>query len=118
MADRKRTAKKSEPRWFLYMLRCKDNTFYTGITTNLERRLTQHNDGIASRYTRSRKPVVMVYNENCDDRSSALKRESAVKKLTRTEKELMVKKTKRRTTAARKKSGMKTLDAPNSVFWE
>lgn len=92
MAGRKHTAKKIEPRWFLYMLRCRDNTLYTGITTDLERRLTQHNDGSASRYTRSRKPVKMVYNEICDDHSAALKRECAVKKLTREEKKRLVKK--------------------------
>jgi putative endonuclease len=91
MAGRKRATKKMEPRWFLYILKCKDNTFYTGITTDLERRLTQHNDGSASRYTRSRKPVKMVYNENCDGHSAALKRECEVKKLTREEKKRLVK---------------------------
>ena len=101
MAGKKRAAKVKTPGWFLYILQCRDNTFYTGITTDLDRRLTQHNDGTASRYTRNRKPVVMVHNEICEDHSAALKRECAVKKLTRTEKELMVK--KRRTAVARKK---------------
>ena len=101
MAGKKRATKEKPPKWFLYILRCRDNTFYTGITTDLDRRLTQHNDGSASRYTRSRKPVKMVYNETCDDHSAALKRECAIKKLTREEKELMVK--KRRTAVPRKK---------------
>jgi len=102
MAGKKRAAKKKTPGWFLYILKCRDSTFYTGITTDLDRRLDQHNDGTASRYTRSRKPVTMVYSETCDDHSAALKRECAVKKLTREEKELMVKKS--RTTVARKKT--------------
>jgi putative endonuclease len=109
MAGRKRATKEKAPEWFLYILKCRDNTFYTGITTDLERRLEQHNNGTASRCTRSRLPVVRVYQETCADRSDALKRECAVKKLTRKEKELMVK--KRRTTAARKKIKAKPLDS-------
>ncbi len=105
MARKERAAKKKTPQWFLYILTCRDDTFYTGITTDLERRLTQHNAGSASRYTRSRKPVAMVYCETCGDRSAALKRECAVKKLTRKEKELMVK--KRRTAVPRKKGTKK-----------
>ena len=109
MVVKKRATKKKIPGWFLYILRCRDNTFYTGITTDLERRLTQHNNGTASRYTRSRRPVKMVYNEACDDHSAALKRECEIKKLTREEKELLVK--KRRTAVARKKGQKKTLDS-------
>ena len=100
MAGRERAAKKKEPRWFLYILKCRDNTFYTGITTDLDRRLDQHNNGTASRYTRSRKPVKRVHQETCADRSEALKREYAVKQLSREEKELLVK--RRRKTAAAK----------------
>jgi putative endonuclease len=91
MADSTRTTKVQAPTWFLYILRCKDKTFYTGITTDLERRLRQHNEGTASRYTRSRLPVVRVYQEICADRSDALKRECAVKKFTREKKKLLVK---------------------------
>jgi len=109
MAGKKRATKKKSPEWFLYILKCRDDAFYTGITTDLERRLDQHNNGTASRCTRSRLPVVRVYHETCADRSDALKRECAVKKLTREEKELMVK--KRRTTAARKKIRAKPLDS-------
>jgi len=111
MAGGKRAAKNSERQWFLYLLRCRDSTFYTGITTDLERRLTQHNDGIASRYTRSRMPVKMVYHETCDDRSAALKREYAVKKLTRDEKKQLVKGKKGCTAAGRKKGRSKTPDS-------
>ena len=107
MAVRKRAAKKMEPGWFLYLLRCRDKTIYTGITTDLERRLAQHNEGVASRYTRSRLPVVMVYNEICDSHGSALKREYAVKALKREEKEALVKKKMQRTSAARMKNRTK-----------
>jgi len=107
MAGKKRATKVKAPGWFLYILQCRDNTFYTGITTDLDRRLDQHNNGTASRCTRSRLPVVRVYHEACANRSEALKRECAVKKLSRDEKDLMVK--KRRTAAARKKT--KTLDS-------
>ena len=111
MAGKKRATKVKAPGWFLYILQCRDNTFYTGITTDLERRLDQHNNGTASRCTRSRRPVVRVYEEACADRSDALKRECAVKKLTREEKELLVKKSKGRTTVARKKTRPKPLDS-------
>lgn len=69
--------------WHLYILECCDGTLYTGITSNLERRLRQHNSGVASKYTRARKPVKMVYAEPCKDRSEASKREIQVKKLNR-----------------------------------
>ena len=111
MAGKKRAAKKKAPGWFLYILKCRDNTFYTGITTDLERRLDQHNNGTASRCTRSRLPVVRVYHEACADRSDALKRECAVKKLAREEKELMVKCGKRGAIAAQKRSRSKPLDS-------
>ena len=64
------------------MVRCADNTLYTGITTDLQRRLTEHNAGPAgARYTRARRPVVLAYQESCEDRSSASKREYQIKKL-------------------------------------
>lgn len=69
--------------WFLYLLECRDGTLYTGVTTDLARRFRQHQQGKASRYTRSRLPVVLVYQEPCRDRSTALRRELAVKKLDR-----------------------------------
>ncbi len=78
---------KSSNSWHLYVLRCCDGTFYTGITNNLARRLWQHNKGTASRYTRSRTPVTLIYHERCDGRSNALKKEYQLKVLSRTEKE-------------------------------
>jgi predicted GIY-YIG superfamily endonuclease len=76
--------------WVLYILRCKDGSFYSGITNDLARRLNQHRDGCASRYTRSRRPVKIVYSESCASRSHALKRECEVKALSREEKEKLI----------------------------
>jgi len=80
--------RKAKPRrWFVYIVKCSDGTLYTGITNDLARREAQHNSGTASRYTRSRRPVKIVHQEPCRNRSSALKKEYAVKLLSRTEKE-------------------------------
>lgn len=76
--------------WFVYILRCADDTLYTGITNDLVRRCQQHNAGTASRYTRSRLPVVLVYQESQASRSLALKREVAIKALSRQQKELLI----------------------------
>ena len=76
--------------WVVYILRCADTTLYTGITNNLVRRIGQHNAGTASRYTRSRRPVVLVYQEVQPDRSLALKRELAIKALPRKAKESLI----------------------------
>ena len=76
--------------WFVYMVRCADDTLYTGITKDLSRRCRQHNDGTASRYTRGRSPVQLVYQEAHASRSLALKREAAVKSLSRRRKELLI----------------------------
>ena len=75
--------------WYVYMLRCADNTLYTGITTNVERRVGEHNnsDRLAARYTRARRPVVLVWKEHHANRSSASKREAALKKMNRSLKE-------------------------------
>jgi len=78
-------------RWYLYVLQCGDNTLYTGITNDLEHRIKQHNNGTASRYTRSRLPVALTYHEGCRGRSSALKKEYAMKQLSRNEKEKYIK---------------------------
>jgi putative endonuclease len=74
-------------RWILYILKCSDGTLYTGITNDLTRRVAQHNKGTASRYTRGRRPVTVVHQEPCRGRSRALKKEYAVKQLSRREKE-------------------------------
>ena len=81
---------KRQPSWFLYILQCKDQTFYTGVTNNLARRLKMHNAGKASRYTRIRRPVKLIYQENCVNRTDALIRECAVKALPRQKKEELV----------------------------
>lgn len=73
--------------YFVYILKCSDNTFYTGITTDVKRRVDEHNSSDkGAKYTKIRRPVVLVYQEISQDRSSASKREYAIKKLTRKEK--------------------------------
>jgi predicted GIY-YIG superfamily endonuclease len=81
--------------WFLYILKCCDGTLYTGITNNLSRRISQHNNGSASRYTRGRRPVQCMYYELCRSRSLALKREFSVKSLPKKEKERLISKLNR-----------------------
>ncbi len=76
--------------WLVYILRCADGSLYTGITNDRERRLEQHNAGTASRYTRSRLPVVLEYQEEQPSQSMALKRELAIKALPRKAKEALV----------------------------
>ena len=76
--------------WTVYVARCRDGSLYTGVTTDLERRLAEHNSGCGGSYTRSRIPVVMVYWESAKDRSGALRRESAIKRLSHARKEQMV----------------------------
>jgi len=71
---------------YVYMLRCADGTIYSGYTTDPFRRAAAHNSGHGAKYTRSRLPVELVYIENAKSKSQALKREAAVKKLTRVEK--------------------------------
>ncbi len=69
--------------FYVYILKCKDNSLYTGYTDSLDKRLKKHNDGKASKYTRSRLPVQMVYYEEHPDKSSAMKREIKIKSLSR-----------------------------------
>ena len=78
--------------WIVYVLRCKDDTLYTGVTTDIERRVNEHNldNKLAASYTRGRRPVKLVYKEDCDDRSQALKREIGIKKLKRKQKEALI----------------------------
>lgn len=75
---------------WVYILECADGTFYTGWTTDPAARLAAHNAGTASKYTRSRRPVRMVYREQAADRPAALRREWAVKQLTRDEKRALI----------------------------
>ena len=72
--------------WYVYILRCRDDTLYTGMTDDVDRRLETHNAGKGAKYTRGRGPVTVVYREQCDDKSTALKREHAIKTLTRAQK--------------------------------
>lgn len=76
--------------WIVYILRCRDGSLYTGSTNDLTRRLAAHRAGRASAYTRSRRPIRLAYRETVRDRSAALRREAAVKRLTRTEKLALV----------------------------
>jgi len=78
--------------WSLYILGCADGSFYTGVSTDIDRRLQEHQEGKASRYTRTRRPVVLVYREECGTRSQALSRECAVKSLSRCRKEELIQK--------------------------
>ena len=78
--------------WKLYILRCGDGTLYTGITTDVEKRLEAHRSGKGAKYTRGRGPLELVYREECGDHSTALKRELEIKKLSREEKEKMIEK--------------------------
>ncbi len=69
--------------WFVYILLCEDGSLYTGITTDLNKRLRTHQAGTGAKYTRGRNPQKIVYSETCPDRSSATKREMEIKKLPR-----------------------------------
>lgn len=80
----------SETGWFVYLVRCANGSLYTGISKDVEKRLAQHNAGTASRYTRSHLPVALVYQEVQSTRSLALKRELAIKALSRQEKETLI----------------------------
>ena len=71
---------------YIYILECNDGTLYTGYTTDVKRRVKEHNEGMASKYTRSRLPVHCVYTEEYQDKSEALKRELQIKKLSRSQK--------------------------------
>ena len=75
-----------EKTWIVYILRCKDDTLYTGITDDLARRMAAHNSGKGAKYTRGRGPVEVVYTEVLESYSAALKREAAIKRLKRPEK--------------------------------
>lgn len=70
----------------VYILRCGDGTLYTGCAKDVDKRLAVHQSGKGAKYTRCRLPVELVYQEPAEDRSAALRREAAIKKLTRTEK--------------------------------
>ena len=72
--------------WLCYILRCADGTLYTGITNDINKRIAAHNAGTASKYTRARRPLTLVFVEDCADKSAALKREMEIKGLSRAKK--------------------------------
>ena len=78
--------------WYVYMLRCGDGSLYTGCTDRVSRRLAAHQSGKGAKYTRSRPPVTLAYQEELPDKSAALRREAAIKGLTRREKLELIKK--------------------------
>lgn len=79
-----------EKTWHLYILRCKDGSLYTGITTDVEKRLEAHRSGKGAKYTRGRGPLELVYREECGTHSDALKREIEIKRLTREQKQALI----------------------------
>ena len=76
--------------YYVYILECADGTFYTGSTPNITKRLALHQSGKAAKYTRGRRPVSLVYQELCADKSAALKREIAIQRLSRPAKERLM----------------------------
>jgi putative endonuclease len=78
--------------YFVYLLECKDHTIYTGITTNVARRFKEHSQEKGGAYTRAKKVIKILYSEEQENRSSALKRENAIKKLTHAQKLALVSK--------------------------
>ncbi len=75
---------------YVYILKCRDNTYYTGYTVDIERRLIEHQEGLASKYTRGRTPVELVYLENQPTKSEALQREYQIKRLTKAQKQDLI----------------------------
>ena len=82
--------------WFTYIVRCADDTLYTGVTTDLERRIQEHNhcDKKGAKYTRTRRPVHLIHNEAFENRSQACQREAAIKKLSRQQKLVLTSKSR------------------------
>ncbi len=76
--------------WFVYILRCSDGTLYTGVTDDVQRRLAAHRAGKGAKYTRGRGPLELVYTQEQPDKSTALRRELQIKKLTRPQKERLI----------------------------
>jgi putative endonuclease len=83
--------------WYVYILKCNDNTLYTGVTTDVQRRFKEHKEGkTGAKYTRGRFPLEIAYEETCPSRSEAQVREAQIKKLTRSEKLVLIKTSKRK----------------------
>jgi putative endonuclease len=92
---------KPKANWWVYIVRCRDGTLYAGVTIDPWRRLDQHNAGTASKYTRSRRPVELVYRERAKSHGAALRRELAIKKLPRAAKDALVATQRNRKRASR-----------------
>jgi len=92
MPDKQKTPKPIKTtNWTVYILHCADDSLYTGITTDILRRVDEHNFSLkGARYTRARRPVTLVYQEECENRSSASKREHTIKKLNRQQKRKLI----------------------------
>lgn len=78
-------------KYYLYILECIDQTLYTGITTDLNRRITEHNNNLGAKYTKGRGPVKLIYSQEFKNRSEATKEETRIKKLTRLQKMAIIK---------------------------
>ena len=78
--------------WYVYIVRCADRTLYTGVARDLRARVDAHNAGRGAKYTRARLPVKLIYQESAEDRGAALRREHAIKRLSRVEKRALAKK--------------------------
>ncbi|MFH1415751.1 MAG: GIY-YIG nuclease family protein, partial [Elusimicrobiota bacterium] len=83
--------KPAEQKWYVYIAECRNKAYYTGITTDIERRISEHNSGTGCRYTRSFGPVVLLWKEKQPDRASALKKEALIKSWARNKKGKVIK---------------------------
>lgn len=84
------TVEKDDDMFYVYILKCSDNTLYTGYTVDVSARLEIHNKGLGAKYTRGRLPVTLVYQEALESKGEAMKREIQIKKLTRKQKEALI----------------------------
>ena len=91
----RKSPKKRAEQWFLYMLECNDHSLYTGVTKDIGRRFKMHSEGKAARYTRTRRPLEVVYQETCRTRTEALVRECVVKALPKHKKLALIEQFKR-----------------------
>jgi putative endonuclease len=76
--------------FYVYFVKCRDNSFYCGYTSDLNKRVATHNSGAGAKYTKKRRPVTLIYSETFDNRKDAMKRECALKKLSRKQKEALI----------------------------
>jgi len=84
------TPTEPEVTWLLYLIRCKDGTLYTGITTDVDRRFAEHQSGKGAKYLRGKAPLTLVFQQKIGSRSAALKAEASIKKLSKADKETII----------------------------